>query len=213
MSFNLDRDIEILLETYPALRLSKSENDWPIVEGSLPLIYGGKELESYNIKIVYHANFPAYDYPLIFETGGRIPEERHLHTGGSLCLSHPAEARIFCMRNRRQMCTAFFIQEVLVPYLANQALIEDGSQVDFINGGYEHGLKGRMQYYFDLFQTDDLPLLKLFFESAIAGIRPFELCPCDSKKKIKKCIHESAFETMRTLGSVFLSDELKALKL
>lgn len=161
------------------------EGDQAIFEGQYPIQHDGNTIEQYRIRVVVPPDYPV-GMPTAFEMDGVLPRDPNRHVGndGSLCLFIPEERwKYFPVES----CSVFgLVQGPIYSFLLNQAYYERTGE--WLWAGRGHFVAGRLEYYFEEFETRDPDLvcdiLKMMAESAIS--RQW-LCPCGSKKKIRRC--------------------------
>jgi uncharacterized protein YchJ len=90
------------------------------------------------------------------------------------------------------MLTEYFDNEFDGVQYFNKNHIVDESWMQFYkNGDYRHGINGYIEYYSDLFKTDNKTLWKEYFDYAFdlkkIKIGRNDPCFCGSGKKYKNC--------------------------
>lgn len=143
------------------------ENGFPCIRGSIQLIESKKIVtDSYEVKIMWSQGYP-FKFPLVFETGGRIPINLDWHvfeTDGHCCIKAIPEEMVLC---KKGISLDWFISTQLVPYFFNQSFRQE-------NGYYyherSHGIKGTLESFADIFKTTNvnsiLNLLSVLKESS-----------------------------------------------
>ena len=202
------REFEALEREYPALKPVFENEHWQLV-GTLDVIDEfGKKWDQYQVKIIYPHEFPK-KVPVMFETGGRIPRETdyHVNGDGSCCLSVPALEMIILSKG---INTINFIQELAIPYLANQTYKRKKGH--FAGEEFAHGAGGIYQFYSDTFQTQNpviiLTLLGGLILNQLTGRN--NPCPCNSGKKYKKC-HLQAVQYLSPVSREMLISDYQLL--
>lgn len=180
-------------DVYPGLALIERPGKW-IVAGKLILIDNeGVVQDNYAIEIQSVPDYPL-KFPLVFETGGRIPRNIDWHifeTDGHCCLKNQPEEILIC---RRGIDLESFIEREVKPYFFNQAYRE---KYGFYLQERSHGLLGQLEFFFDLFRTKDLLKLYKFMTFVRKRSEPTRSadCFCGSGEKYRRC-HREAYRTM-----------------
>ncbi len=147
--------------------------------------FSNKELiaESYSIEIEVSDQYP-YSLPVARELGGRIPKSFHTFTNGTLCLGAPIAIK---MTFSKEPTLLGFVKTLLVPYLYSYSYREKNNEC-MPYGELEHGAKGIIGYYLELFQVTSIDaVLKFLRAMAFNKIRGHLPCPCESGSKIRNC--------------------------
>ena len=201
-NFNLKKDIEFVLDKYPKLKLHNN-----ILSGEIDIFDNNDTYySSYEIKVVIPKEYP-YSFPEVYETSGKIPRiaDRHINDDeGNCCLCVLQEADI---RAKRGITIFDFLDEYVAPFLANQIYFEANGE--WANGEYKHGISGIIQYYCELFKTQDIKLILKGFDFYKAkSTKSYEICFCGSGKKLKKCHQKAFFEVEKMSSKRILDDYL-----
>ena len=196
-----------LVIKHPAFEIKYIGNDCTI-HGVLFLNdYLGCEVDSYQIEI-RRGNYPK-QYPLVFETGGRIPKniEWHIYPDtGNCCFEIPAEELLHC---KAGLTLIDFLEQIVMPYFYNQTYRQ-------VNGFYynehKHGLGVVFDYYRKIFNANSfLEIINLLDTISIIEPPPrTSLCFCGSGLKYRKC-HKQAYQKLKPLGAAFLQEQAKQL--
>lgn len=166
----------------------------PIVAGELFLLDNeGVMQDKYAIEIQSVPDYPL-KFPLVFETGGRIPRNIDWHIfepDGHCCLKNQPEEILIC---RRGIDLKSFIEKEVKPYFFNQAYRE---RYGYYLHDRSHGLLGQLEFFFDLLKTKDLLKLYRFMTFVRRRVEPTrsENCFCGSGEKYRRC-HREAYRTM-----------------
>lgn len=156
-------------------------------------------------------DIPKY-YPLVppsaRETGGRIPSEFHVnHIINTLCLGAPLEVKRKFLSKKNLIG---FVEQLLIPFLYSYSYYEKNMRMPF--GELSHGTRGILDYYKELFQTNNsqavLNLLKLLISNSY---RRNIHCPCRSGKTIKKCHANILNNIMKIYSRQDVTDEYNQL--
>ena len=181
----LQDQVEALRARFPGLDLRTRDDGQLVVSGVLgfSVTHEGQTIETeYAIEIVIPKDCPDA-VPGVFEVGGRIPEDFHKLTDGSLCLGAPLEVQVSFASNPTLLG---FVEYQLIPYLFSHAWWERSEKMPF--GEREHGTAGILQSYQELFGTNDtIPTLNLLRILADDNYRGHTLCPCGSGSKLRHC--------------------------
>ena len=187
------RDYEKLKEKHMGISILRRENQEYSISGTISLDDPdtGKIWESYSVRIIIPSLYPK-ELPSIYETGNKIPKERHINNDGSCCLAPTVEMWLILGSSYTLID---FIDKLVIPYLANQKLVECGQ--GWNNGEYAHGGKGLLEYYkvsLKINKTDAV-LNCLNNLKKISTIRKSATCYCGSGIKFKDC-HESRIQKL-----------------
>ncbi|MEY4835026.1 MAG: hypothetical protein RI980_1141 [Bacteroidota bacterium] len=176
----------------------KKENGIPCVFGSLVLTdeYGGIE-DIYHIEIKAVDDYPN-SFPLVFETGGRIPRNVDWHIfedNGNCCIASPPEEIIICNSDL-----------TLLSFIDNQVKNYFYSQIFRNQNGYflkerSHGNKGWIEFFEETFMTDNIFNIEFGLNQIIGGkkIDRVSMCFCGSGKKYRKC-HKMSYKVLSKLS-------------
>ncbi|WP_440434792.1 SEC-C domain-containing protein [Parafilimonas sp.] len=180
---------------------AETENNVPYIHGELELKdANGLLVDSYFIKMQPTPEYPSY-FPHVFETNGRIPVniDWHIYTDGHCCIKSIPEEIFIC---RKGMTLHQFIQNEVIPYFFNQKYKELHGY--FLNER-SHGDKGNLEFFKDIFQTNDLRTIKTAIELNISKKEYSKVakCFCGSGKKYSKC-HRKAFRTLNVYSTIEL---------
>lgn len=196
-----------LVEKHPAFEIKYSGTEC-IIHGVLFLNDTiGCQVDSYQIEI-RRGNYPE-QYPLVCETGGRIPKniEWHIYPiTGNCCFEIPAEELLRC---KAGLPLIEFLEHIVTPYFFNQTYRQ-------VNGFYynehKHGFLGVFEYYKQIFNSNNyLEIINLLDTIAIIEPPPrTSLCFCGSGLKYRKC-HKQAYQKLKPLGTAFLQEQAKQL--
>ncbi|NCP07188.1 MAG: hypothetical protein COZ16_04050 [Flavobacteriaceae bacterium CG_4_10_14_3_um_filter_31_253] len=186
-----------VIEKYKELSL-KNEDGIPFVSGSLALTdeYGAIE-DTYQIEIKAVDDYPNR-FPLVFETGGRIPRNVDWHIfedKGNCCIASPPEEIITCNSGL-----------TLLSFIDNQVRNYFYSQIFRNQNGYflkerSHGSKGWIEFFEETFMTDNIFNIEFGLNQIIEGkkIDRVSICFCSSGKKYRKC-HKKSYDILSKLS-------------
>ena len=148
-------------------------------------------------------------FPLVKETGGRIPPvmDRHVYpNSGYCCLTTRFMEEIILRKHIRNLKD--FFREVLIPYFLRQIFYE-------VEGEYDdelaHGTPGIIQSYEEVLGISDLDLLIPLMEERAKGHRIGRnaTCYCGAPK-IKRCTeHQQNYEEFRMVPQDVIKSDLE----
>ncbi|MEM0577797.1 hypothetical protein [Flavobacterium polysaccharolyticum] len=188
----------------------KNDDGIPCVFGSFNLTdqYGAIE-DSYQIEIKCVPNYPN-SFPLVFETGGRIPKNVDWHifeATGNCCIASPPEEIIICNSGI-----------TLLSFIDNQVKNYFYSQIYRNQNGYflkerSHGNKGWIEFFEETFMTDNIFNIEFGLIQIIEGkkIDRVSICFCGSGKKYRKC-HKKSYDILSKLSLDNINFFLHALR-
>lgn len=184
------KEAELIQVKYPELKLDVDEKSGaPCLTGFIQLTsQDGCLIDSYNLKIIAGSEYPTR-FPYVFETGGRIPIniDWHVFPGdGHCCISSFPDEILIC---KRGLVLSDFIENHLMPYLFNQKYRENNG---FFLKERPHGNKGNIQFFTEVFKTDDLfnVVNGLYFIMQRKEPNRVSKCFCGSGEKYRKCHRE-----------------------
>ena len=165
-----------------------------VADGDFPVQSKDLVIDHYQIELTFPETFPAV-YPDVMETGERIPREDNLHVNpsGSLCLGVPEELgqtvpeASDIARFLSKAVNDFFLQQVV--YAVDKKFL----------GEHDHGLKGRLDYYGELFPDakGDARKLRRCIDLLLAHEIPGRaFCPICGTIRLKNC-HLNQFKVNR----------------
>lgn len=170
-------DIKEWIAKQSTLRLSESKRQL-IIEGKLLI-----ESEKFEISVVLDNSFPR-SFPVIYETGGRIPRKpwNHMYEDGRCCLCTEMEQRRFFPVDAH---ISEYFTKLVIPFFENRLHYE-------ITGKYikerRHGVQGIYDSYKDAFKTEDPKfVLKMMKALASGNLKGHHPCECESGKKRRNC--------------------------
>lgn len=193
----------LIQNEYPGLNLKTDEKSGePHLSGTIHLqSENGSLIDSYTLKIIAIPEYPSR-FPLVFETEGRIPLNIDWHvypSDGHFCVSSVPEEILIC---RKGISLHSFIEDHLIPYLFNQKYREENG---FFLKERPHGMKGNIQFFTEIFKTEDLIKIakNLNFIKQRKEPKRVNQCFCGSGLKYRKC-HREAYKTL----SAFTDNEI-----
>ncbi|WP_396191826.1 SEC-C metal-binding domain-containing protein [Flavobacterium sp.] len=204
-----EQEAKEVVEKYKELSF-KIEDGVPCIFGSLILSneYGGIE-DSYQVEIKPVDDYPNR-FPLVFETGGRIPRNIDWHIfeqTGNCCIASPPEEIIICNSGL-----------TLLSFIDNQVKNYFYSQIFRNQNGYflkerSHGSKGWIEFFEETFMTDNIFNIEFGLNQIIQGkkIDRVSMCFCGSGKKYRKC-HKKSYDVLSKLSLENVKLFLSALR-
>lgn len=204
-----EEQITAVIEKHKGLSY-KNDDGIPCIFGSLVLTneYGGIE-DTYQFEIKAVENYPN-NFPLVFETGGRIPRNVDWHIfedTGNCCIASPPEEIIICNNGI-----------TLLSFIDNQVKNYFYSQIFRNQNGYflkerSHGNKGWIEFFEETFMTDNIFNIEFGLNQIIEGkkIDRVSFCFCGSGKKYRKC-HKKSYDVLSKLSTDNIKLFLYALK-
>lgn len=204
-----EEQIPVVIDKYQELSY-KNDDGIPCVFGSLVLTdENGNNEDVYQIEIKATPNYPN-SFPLVFETGGRIPKNIDWHifeTTGNCCIASPPEEIIICNSGL-----------TLLSFIENQVKNYFYSQVFRNQNGYflkerSHGSKGWIEFFEETFMTNNIFNIEFGLNQIIEGkkIDRVSLCFCESGKKYRKC-HKRSYDILSKLSLEQINYFLFALR-
>lgn len=176
-------EVEEVRQCFPHLHFHASR-EAVMAKGTFPVIHDGVELARYSVHVMIPGSYPQ-DFPLVYETGGRIPRELdyHISKEGLACLFLPElRTKVFPVG---APLLDFFTGPVY-QYFLGQALVERGEQWPF--GEWRHGADGTYDYYSDRLNTNDIHTIIRYIEAlATKKQKGYKPCPCGNEKKLREC--------------------------
>lgn len=169
------------------------ENDQPVLTGQILLKEDDLLIDTYQVRILPTPNYPQR-FPLVFETGGRLPRniDWHVFSDGHCCIKSFPEEIYIC---RQGISLEGFISGQVIPYFFNQKYRE-------LNGFFlnerKHGDAGNLQFFQDLFKTNDLKIIAIGLLKLWKKEIPNRVCECfcGSGKKYRSC-HKQALQQLQ----------------
>lgn len=185
-----------VIEKYNYLSF-KIEEGIPCVFGSINLLdEDGNIEETYKIEIKAVIDYPSR-FPLLFETGGRIPKNVDWHIfekTGNCCITSPPEEFIICNSGLN-----------LLQFIDNQVVNYFYSQIFRNQNGYflkerSHGNKGWIEFFEETFMTRNIFNIEFALLQILEGnkIDRVSKCFCGSGNKYRKC-HKKSYDILSKL--------------
>lgn len=205
------KELDTIRADYPNLYYRITEDEL-FLEGEisfdLTCTYKNERIkDSYLIQISFPPDYPE-TLPKVKEIGGRIASNFH-QSRGTLCLGVPSEVYLVF---KEDPTVKHFIKELLEPYLYSHSYSEkhDG-KMPF--GSRSHYGRGITEYYSEVFGTKDEEVIIKFLEHLLnKDYKQGMLCPCGSKKKIKKCHRKIFLSRYNKVPDSIIAFELKHIK-
>jgi len=187
---------------YPKMVISPSSGSDLILKGifefSTKCENFDRIVDSYKLEIRVPPNYPK-ELPVVKEIGNKIPRKGkyHVNENGSLCLGSPLRL-LWMISKNTNLCG--FAEYCLEPYLYSiSCKLKYG---DFPFSELDHGSKGELEDYVDLFglknpeqAKDALHLLGM--KKRLANKKP---CPCGCNIRLGKCKFNYKLREFRNLA-------------
>lgn len=180
----------LAVEKYPGLENPNMLDNLWVIDGKLDVIdINGYCWDTYQVKIILPNNYPL-NMPILIETSNKIIRDAdwHINKQGVCCVGTLAKQ----YRELSDGITLIsWLDRFVIPYFANHIRrLELGS---YANGEFAHGVAGILEYYKELFQTQDVnsTLVRLRQVSGINSYSKNALCFCGSGKKYKRCFEKT----------------------
>ena len=201
--------IDEVLAKYPGLS-RHSIDGVDIIKGTIDLIDTfGQHRDTYEIEIHPTSGYP-FRFPLLWETGGRIPRNIDWHvfeSDGHCCIKVEPEEIIMC---KKGISLIDFIDKEVIPYFFNQTFRR-------INGYFikerSHGLLGVIEYYQQVLKEQNPFKMVQLLEFIQSGVEPFRTstCFCGSNLKYRKC-HRDGFRLLKQLSDGVLETHIRIFR-
>jgi hypothetical protein len=200
---DFESDLEKINELFPKLKLNRSENVSPFLEGKIDICdQEGLYWNTFEVKITMPVDYP-FGVPRMQEVGNQIEriDDRHIDSDGWCCVAIPHALE---MRAIRGLTIIEYLREFGYPYLVNQVFFQvEGRYAGF---EYKHGFAGVIQFYQQLLQTQDKAVIARFLKGYINGHLPryLDRCWCGSNRTYRKC-HVTAINRLKSLNKKRIS--------
>jgi hypothetical protein len=186
------------------------EGDLVYVRGSFPVLHERDVLDRYSIELQLTRDHPK-SLPVVLEVGGRIPRhnDRHINPAdGTACVLLPDER--WKLWPVGTPLLRFLTGPVHSFFLA-QSLVEEGEPWPF--GQWAHGVKGVFQYYRELLNTSDLPVITKYLEYITAKkVKGHWPCPCNKGNRLRDCHFRLIIDLREKISRKDALKSLEALK-
>ncbi|WKL43728.1 hypothetical protein [Flavobacterium sp. ZE23DGlu08] len=198
-----EEQVTAVVEKYKELSF-KIEDGIPCVFGAIILADESGSIEdTYQIEIKAVIDYP-YSFPLLFETGGRIPRNIDWHIfekNGNCCIASPPEEYILCNTG---IDLLQFIENQVKNYFYSQTF---RNQNGYFLKERPHGSKGWIEFFEETFMTENIFNIEFGLNQILEGkkIDRVSDCFCGSGKKYRKC-HKKSYEVLSklTIGNIRL---------
>ncbi len=209
MDDKVSEEVSSVIESFPFLVRHEGSTDGPfLLNGEIEVPDSqGNVRGIYEVKILVPAQYPKM-HPVLFETGGKIirHEDWHVNGDGTCCLApRPMVSRLFS--NGGSLVD--WVNQFVLPFLANHIYkLEYG---EYANEGYEHGSKGIVHAYMDLWSLESKEQVRLRLRQLL-GLKKQSRnvpCICGSGKKSKRCHNGEALSNYQGVDSSVLRDDLQ----
>ncbi len=208
---NISEDIDSFINAYPKFSTIKQGKEH-VLDGELDVIADdGTLFDRFHIRILLTKQYPQ-SLPKVFEIDGRIPKEpdRHINalTDNSCCLCIPMKARLFI---RGGYNIVKFYEELVLPFFANQVYYERKGK--WANGEFDHGIRGVIQFYEEIFQTNDHSKIVYGLKIVQGRFKPpldFMKCFCGRNKTYSSC-HKTTISTLTYVLKDYVRDDIEII--
>jgi len=140
--------------------------------------------------------------PQVFETGNDIDKDYiHRYEDGKLCLATDIDMVEAFVRNDSLVT---WMKDFVEPYFVSYEYYRRYGE--FPSGDREHGEKGILHSYAEIFTTDDIAAWHIIEYISNGVYRGHHQCPCGSGEKLRKCHGE---EIMRFINNQQLLSQTK----
>lgn len=185
-----------VIEKFPTLRITEDEDIY--LTGTIDIIDNtGKKWDTFAIEIRPSDGFP-YRFPLLFETGNKIPRipDWHVNGDGSCCVDVEPSEILFC---RNGITVLQYLKAKAIPFLSNQAYRR--IEGFYASGEYPHGNAGIYKFYSNMLHIQNVQDVLKLLNYIIRNDRPnrTSLCFCGSRKKFRHC-HRESFDKIKLIG-------------
>lgn len=180
-------------ESYPKLSLI-SKSGTKILSGEIDLIDASKNvMDTYKLEIHPSDKYP-FMFPLVFETGGRIPinVDWHIYPSlGNCCIKVPPEEELIC---KNGITLLDFIKNEVIPFFFNQTFRKENGY--FINER-SHGVTGLVEFYAEKLGNNDIKQIIILLGYILFKSEPnrVALCFCGKNEKYRRC-HRAAYKLL-----------------
>jgi len=195
-----NEQLRIAVKRYPNLKIFQDRDGLSFLRGILDIPNDNNEIVGhFLVEVRCSEKFPLR-FPILFETGGEIPNEAdwHKYKNGSCCVTVAANEIIIC---KNGITVPLFIEKYAIPYFANY--IHKRLTREYKNGEYAHGIKGIGQFYESLMKTANRDLWIQYFKNVFQELRVKcgrnDPCFCGSGGKYKHC-HLEVFNNLLQIG-------------
>jgi hypothetical protein len=175
---------ESLEKTYPDLNVVV-KGSYLLVLGTFPVSVDGKIVGRYLIRVEFPPDFPK-SFPQLYEESGKIPKIRDRHFDGETGRACMFVHEEWGWLREKYPTIVDFLSGAVNDFLVWQVLFDYHGKD--ILGARNHGLDGRIDFYKEIFKTDDMQIvIKGIDYLAHEKIKGHWLCYCGSNKKLRNC--------------------------
>lgn len=203
--------LDFVIKKFPDLKITETSDGKKIIKGILDIKDTNKDVVgNFLIEIKFHSGFPNR-FPLLYETGGDIPNEAdwHKYPDGRCCITIEPDEILKC---KNGITVLEFIENYCIPYFANQIYFKINHK--YKNGAYSHGIYGLHEFYTEIFNSLDISSWRrdiyMFIYSKIPHQSLNDNCFCSSGKSYKNC-HYNIWEKLSLLGGRQLLKDINIL--
>jgi hypothetical protein len=208
--FSVKDDLLNAIERYQSLSMVEIDGKLSL-SGEVELLHPieKKLIDTFSVEITFPESYP-FCFPWVTETSGKIERiaDRHVFTNtNTLCFAVQTEERMKC---RNGITLLWFINNVLIPRLAEEYIVNNGGKYEH---EFSHGPLGDLEFYCEKFKTKEFAVVIGYLELILKGgfPKPHERCSCGSNVKFKKC-HRIIFEELKALGDRYIAYEIERLE-
>ena len=187
MVCKLEEELSELIEACPGLSITQRSNTYITVSGILTFETKYKDLETINdwfdLEITIPINYPG-DLPVVKDRGSKVDNNyEHINFNKTFCLAVPLEEKNVFDQSPNLVG---FIDNLVIPFLYSYCYWQKNNEMPY--GEMAHGADGLVQYYLDLFDSNDpAVILPLIFKCLKHGYNAHIPCVCGSGKKTLRC--------------------------
>ncbi len=197
------------LTEFPGLHY-RADGDDSYLEGSIDIRDEvGSIIDTYEIRIKASPAYPSR-YPLVYETGGRLPHniDWHIYDGGHWCIGAYLEERIACTKG---ITLTAFINNQVKGFLFSQTYRRENG---YFYQERSHGIDGIFEYYFEVLDLSTRRQVYDAMKIIVDGKEPQsnDKCFCGSNSKYHKC-HRQKVRYISKYGKIAVQVDFKMLQL
>lgn len=193
----IEKNIKEMLQAYPGLiHVDNKKND--IFDGTLFINHIEEKsnvslVGDFGIRIIVGEHYPE-ELPVVYDISDSIDKDYvHRYRDGELCLETNTRLKLFCMTHSVKEFVDLFLINYLCSYLYYKRYLV------YPNGERPHGFVGEYDFLKEYFNVpfEKVPfILKYMLDT---GVNRNDLCPCGSKKTIKRCHGKKMIELQNSI--------------
>ncbi len=187
MTEKLVKDIAELVKTFEGLNVIQHDDTLILVSGIISFNAGYQDLERFNdwfeIDLFVPTSYPS-KLPVVKEKSNKISEAfEHINADDSFCLAVPMDKNLAFEKAPNLVG---FMDNLVIPFLYSYCYWHKYSKMPY--GEMQHGAKGLMEYYLNLFNTKNpAHTFATIINCLQNGYNAHMPCACGSGKKTLKC--------------------------